>query len=68
MGFVLDSYSARSCPLKTVYRFTPGLEPPLERLPDPPFFHDADAIEAEVLGALAATDSSTRWNLICTGW
>ena len=52
MGFVLDAYAARSCPLKTVYRFTPGLEPPRDRLPDPPFFHDADAIEASVMEML----------------
>ena len=56
MGFVLDAYAARSCPLKTVYRFTPGLEPPRDRLPDPPFFHDADAIEASVFARLLASD------------
>ncbi|MFZ2749710.1 MAG: nuclease, partial [Propioniciclava sp.] len=59
MGFVLDAYAARSCPLKTVYRFTPGLEPPVDRLPDPPFFHDADAIEAAVFARLLASDDET---------
>lgn len=57
VGFVLDAYAARSCPLKTVYRFTPGLVPLIERPPDPPFFHDADAIESEVFARLLATDS-----------
>lgn len=57
--FVLDAYAARSCPLKTVHRFTPGLEPPIDRPPDPPFFHDAEAIEAEVYGLLLAADAET---------
>lgn len=57
MGFFLDAYAARSCPLKTVYRFTPGLLPPIERPPDPPFFHDADAIETEVFARLLATEA-----------
>jgi hypothetical protein len=60
VGFVLDAYAARSCPLKTVYRFTPGLEPPVDRLPDPPFFHDADAIEAAVFARLLASDDETH--------
>lgn len=57
MALYLDAYAARSCPLKTAYRFTPGLEPPLGVLPDPPFFHDADAIEADVYARLLACDT-----------
>ena len=56
-SFTLDAYAARSCPLKTAYRFTPGLEPPLGVLPDPPFFHDADAIEADVYARLLSCDT-----------
>ena len=53
--FVLDAYAARSCPLKTVHAFTPALvAPSLERVA-PPWFHDADAVEAEVVGGLAAS-------------
>nr|NLI50529.1 TM0106 family RecB-like putative nuclease [Propionibacterium sp.] len=50
--FVLDAYAARSCPLKTFHAFTPGLRAPTREVPPPPFFHDADAIEAEVFGTL----------------
>lgn len=50
--FVLDAYAARSCPLKTVHAFTPGLQRPARTFVPPPFFHDADAIEAEVFGVL----------------
>lgn len=57
MGLFLDAYAARSCPLKTAYRFTPGLEPPLRDVPDPPFFHDADAIEADVYARLLDSDT-----------
>ena len=54
MSFVLDAYAARSCPLKTVNTFSPHLVAPSLERPDPPFFRDADAIEAEVFGALRA--------------
>ena len=49
MAFVLDAYAARSCPLRTVHAFTPGLTPPLAERPIPPFFRDAGAIESDVL-------------------
>lgn len=52
MTFTLDAYAARSCPLKTVNSFTPNLVAPSLDRPDPPFFRDADAIEAEVFDAL----------------
>ena len=52
MAFVLDAYAARSCPLRTVHAFTPGLTPPLAERPVPPFFRDAGAIEAEVLARI----------------
>jgi predicted RecB family nuclease len=52
--FVLDAYAARSCEFKTLHAFTPGLEPPAREVPTPAFFHDADAIEAEVFGQLRA--------------
>ncbi len=48
MSFVLDAYAARSCPLKTVNAFTPGLERPTVERVDPPFFRDSAAIEASV--------------------
>ena len=50
--FVLDAYAARSCPLKTVHAFTPGLQAPPRRLAPPPFFHDADAVEGDVFAHL----------------
>lgn len=53
MTFVLDSYAARSCPLKTVNAFDPGLTPPAAE-PAPPFFHDAAAGEADVVARLAS--------------
>ena len=52
MSFTLDAYAARSCPLKTVNLFTPNLVAPSLERPDPPFFRDADAIEAEVMAAV----------------
>ncbi|WP_040158218.1 TM0106 family RecB-like putative nuclease [Nigerium massiliense] len=53
--FTLDAYAARSCSLKTVNAFTPGLTPPSSAdVPTPMFFHDADGIEAEVFGRLLA--------------
>lgn len=57
--FVLDPYAARTCELKTAYAFTPGLIPPAREFPPPPFFHDADAVEADVFGRLIASDAST---------
>lgn len=57
MTFVLDAYAARSCPLKTVHAFTPHLVAPSGPRPDPPFFHDADAVETAVLDQLAASDA-----------
>lgn len=56
MAFVLDAYAARSCPLRTVYAFTPGLTPPLTERPVPPFFRDAAAIETDVLARLLHGD------------
>ncbi len=52
--FTLDAYAARSCPLKTVNSFTPGLEAPRIEFPPPPFFHDADSIETDVYATLLA--------------
>lgn len=54
MNFTLDAYAARSCPLKTVNAFSPGLVAPTVERPVPPFFRDAAAVEAEVFGQLAA--------------
>lgn len=53
MSFVLDAYAARSCPLKTVNALSPHTAAPEAPQADPPFFHDADAIEAFVCEALA---------------
>ncbi len=58
MTFVLDAYAARSCPLKTAHAFTPALVAPTRERPNPAFFHDADAIEADVLGRLAGSGVS----------
>lgn len=52
--FVLDAYAARSCELKTANAFTPGLTAPSVEFRPPPFFHDADAVEADVFGRLRA--------------
>ncbi|MDO5533261.1 MAG: TM0106 family RecB-like putative nuclease [Propionibacteriaceae bacterium] len=52
MTFVLDAYAARSCPLKTVNSFNPHILTPTDEPPDPPFFRDADAIEAAVFEAV----------------
>ena len=54
MTFVLDAYAARSCPLKTVNAFTPHLVAPSLTRPNPPFFHDAEAVEAAVVARLVA--------------
>lgn len=56
--FVLDAYAARSCPLKTVNAFTPSLVAPSLERPNPPFFRDADAIEADIVSHLAGTDAT----------
>lgn len=56
MRFVLDAYAARSCPLKTVNAFTPGLVAPSLTRATPSFFHDPEEVEAEVLAALRAGD------------
>lgn len=54
--FVLDAYAARSCPLKTVNAFNPTLgTPPRPESAPPPFFHDADGIEAEICWRLLAS-------------
>lgn len=58
MHFVLDPYAARSCALKTANAFTPDLEPPTITRERPPFFHDADEIEKQVVDALAAGGAS----------
>jgi len=50
--FVLDAYAARSCPLKTANAFGATPAPPAREVAPPPFFHDADAVEAEVFGRL----------------
>lgn len=55
MAFVLDAYAARSCPLKTVHAFTPALVAPSLERPVPMFFHDADAVEADVVARLVAS-------------
>lgn len=52
MSFTLDAYAARSCPLKTVNHFTPHLVTPSIDRPDPPFFRDGGAIEAQVFAAV----------------
>ena len=52
--FVLDAYAARSCPLKTANAFGATPAPPKREVPPPAFFHDADAVEAEVFGLLRA--------------
>ena len=56
--FVLDAYAARSCELKTLHAFTPGLEAPRREAPLPAFFHDPDAVEADVFGRLLASGAS----------
>ena len=58
MSFALDAYAARSCPLKTVHAFTPSLSAPRPERPTPLFFHDAEAIESDVVGRLAASGVS----------
>ena len=58
MSFVLDAYAARSCPLKTVNAFNPMLVAPSLERSTPSFFHDAEAVEAEVVAALAASGAS----------
>lgn len=57
-SFVLDAYAARSCPLKTVNSFNPTLVAPSIERPTPLFFHDADAIESDVVARLAASGVS----------
>lgn len=52
--FVLDSYAARSCPMKTVNAFNPTLTPPDVTFPVPHFFHDPDEVETEVFGRILA--------------
>lgn len=56
--FVLDPYAARSCELKTVHAFTPGLVAPGRRTAKPRFFHDADAVESDVFARLKASVGS----------
>jgi len=51
-SFVLDAYAARSCELKTVNAFTPGLVAPQRETRLPGFFHDAGAVEEDVFGRL----------------
>ena len=58
MSFVLDAYAARSCPLKTVNAFNPMLVAHSLERSTPSFFHDAEAVEAEVVAALAASGAS----------
>jgi len=50
--FVLDAYAARSCELKTVNAFTPGLAVPEREIRLPGFFHDAGAVEEDIFGRL----------------
>ena len=58
MTFTLDAYAARSCPLKTVNAFTPGLVAPSLTRATPSFFHDPEEVEAEVMGAIRAGDAA----------
>lgn len=58
MTFVLDAYAARSCPLKTANAFNPALVKPSVDRPVPLFFHDADAIESDVVARLSASGAS----------
>ncbi len=58
MTFVLDAYAARSCPLKTVNAFTPGLVAPSLTRATPSFFHDPQEVEVEVLAAIHSGDVS----------
>lgn len=57
-AFLLDAYAARSCPLKTSYAFAPSLVAPGVAPPDPPFFRDAAAIEADIVVRLRAADAT----------
>ena len=54
MSFTLDAYAARSCPLKTVNRFTPNLVAPSIDRPTPSYFHDPDVEEGIVFDAILA--------------
>ena len=58
MTFVLDAYAARSCPLKTVHAFDPALVAPSLERPNPPFFHDATAIEGDVIARILASGAA----------
>lgn len=58
MPFVLDAYAARSCALKTANAFNPALTRPEVDRPVPLFFHDADAIESDVVARLQASGVS----------
>lgn len=60
MNFVLDAYAARSCPLKTVNAFTPSLVTPSLTPPIPPFFRNAEAIEADVVGRIVCAQDDVR--------